>query len=115
MKYNGMIIQESLEDANILTGFVVDRIKETNDENEDDRRHIYHVLAEDTQILDLERYIKFGPWYSHFWNNEEIIIVFRDKVFRFNKDDKEGIIEAEKYGTNLGIPQEQLDFLIVNE
>ena len=48
----------------------------------------------------------------HFWNEREIIAVFKDKTFTFNSDDKPSRINAVNYGISLGIPEEQLDFII---
>jgi hypothetical protein len=48
----------------------------------------------------------------HFWKGRGIIAIFKDKIFEFNYDDKATWSEAISYGTSLGIPKEQLDFLI---
>lgn len=40
------------------------------------------------------------------------MVVFKDKTFEIDYDDKETWKEAVDYGLSLGIPAEQLDFLI---
>lgn len=49
------------------------------------------------------------PYYSHFYNDEEMVVVFKDKLFNVNPyaSTWSPIIE---YGKTLGIPAEQLDF-----
>lgn len=49
------------------------------------------------------------PYYSHFYNDEEMIVVFKDKLFKV----KPHILTWTPiigYGKGLGIPEEQLDF-----
>lgn len=112
-KYKGYIIEESLEDNLILNNFKIIGIKITDDENPADRWHIYEVETSKEQLLKISKYLKPGKWYTHFWDsNKNIIAVFKDKNFEFNYDNKESWNEAVEYGLSLGIPKEQLDFLI---
>ncbi len=48
-------------------------------------------------------------WYGHFYNDQELIVVFKDQVFKVapHKSTWTPIIE---YGQTLGIPEDQLDF-----
>lgn len=48
----------------------------------------------------------------HFWQDRDVIVVFRDKMFEVNFDDKETWKDAVAYGLSVGVPEEQLDFLI---
>jgi hypothetical protein len=48
----------------------------------------------------------------HFWKGREIIAVFQGKKFEFNYDDKSSWIPAVEHGLSIGIPKEQLNFLI---
>lgn len=48
----------------------------------------------------------------HFWNADDVIAVFSNKLFRFKHSDKSTWNEAIEYGKSLGIPKEQLDFVI---
>jgi hypothetical protein len=49
------------------------------------------------------------PYYTHFYNEEEVIVIFKNKVFRVTPHVStwKPIIE---YGLELKIPEEQLDF-----
>ena len=49
------------------------------------------------------------PYYSHFYNDEEMIVIFKDKVFKI-KPHISTWTPIIDYGKTLGIPKEQLDF-----
>ncbi|MFF0457851.1 hypothetical protein [Nocardia africana] len=51
-----------------------------------------------------------GPWYVEFHTHHQTFVVFRDRVFRFPRDDDDGHTAARTYGRNLGIPDHQLDW-----
>lgn len=48
----------------------------------------------------------------HFWKGQNIIVVFKDKIFEFESGDETTRKEAVNWGLAMGIPQEQLDFVI---
>lgn len=50
-----------------------------------------------------------GAWYNHLYNDEELIVIFKDKVFHVNPH-KSSWGEMLEYGASLSIPTEQLDF-----
>ncbi len=65
------------------------------------------------EIEKLQKYLKReGGWYMHFWKGKNVKVVFRDKIFEINSDDKETWKDAVAYGLSVGVPKEQLDFLI---
>ena len=49
-------------------------------------------------------------FYCHFYRNDELIIVFRERVFRASTQ-KATWKEAIDYGKSIGIPAGQLDFI----
>ncbi len=112
--YFGTIIKESLSDDVALTFFTVKKIEETDDETVEDRWHLYYIEAERENIEKLSPYIKEGPWYAHFCNDEELVVVFRNKVFSFLHEDKDTLFAVKEYGQSIGIKEEQLDFVIKN-
>ncbi len=112
-KYKGTIVKESLEDENILKDFVVIEETVTDDVNPNDQWHMFKVEADTEQLGKLSKVIKTERWYAHFWDDDgNIIVVYRDKVFSFHKDDEVGRKEAIDYGLSVDIPEEQLDFFI---
>lgn len=61
-------------------------------------------------ITDIQKHMKSGkPYYAHFYNDEVLIVVFKDRIYRCSRD-KKSWIEAIKYGMSMGIPGEQMDF-----
>ena len=56
-----------------------------------------------------ENLIPGGPYYAHFYRDDDLIVVFKERVFRVQPD-KSTWTETIEYGRNIGIPGEQLDF-----
>lgn len=52
--------------------------------------------------------IKRG-WYIHVCKDGVMTIVFKEKVFSFEKSQKDKIEDAKKYGVSIGILKEQMD------
>lgn len=111
-KYKGTIVQESLVDDSILNDLEIVKFKVTDDENPSDRWHLFTILAAPEQIKKLSSNLKSEKWYAHFWNGNDVIAVFPNKIFNFKHSDKSTWKETVEYGKSLGIPVEQLDFAI---
>ncbi len=109
--YKGTIIEESLIDNRVLNDFKITGFRISSDENPADRWHLYTITVNHEDIARLSKNIK-PKWYMHFWKGREIIAVFQGKKFEFNYDDKSSWIPAVEHGLSIGIPKEQLDFLI---
>ena len=109
--YTGIIVEESLEENRILNDLEIIKVKITKEENPAQRWHLYTVRVSKEDIEKLSKNIKTG-WYMHFWKGRNIVVIFRNKKFEFNFDDKSTWKPAVEYGLSLGIPKEQLDFLI---
>jgi hypothetical protein len=50
-------------------------------------------------------------FYFHLYRNDELVVVFKDAVFRVSVDDRSGWTPLIEHGTRLGIPPKQLDFV----
>lgn len=111
-EFNGTIVEKSLEDNRILNELEIVGFRITNEENPDERWHIYKVSVSKDEIQKLSRLIKPSKWYMHFWKGKNVIAVFKNKTFEFNSKDKATWKPAVEYGLSIGIPKEQLDFLI---
>ena len=48
----------------------------------------------------------------HFWQDNDVIAVFPDAIFRFKHSDKSTWKPAVEHGLSIKIPEEQLDFVI---
>lgn len=53
-------------------------------------------------------------FYAHFYSGDELIVVFRKKVFHITAD-KSTWKEAKAYGKSIGIREKQLNFLTPSE
>lgn len=110
MTYTGTIVEESLLDNRIINEFDVLDARISNAENPVDRWHLYKVEATPEQIDILSKCLKPNGWYTHFWQDDKIIVVFPGKKFEINHADKDTWHDAITYGQRIGIPMEQLDF-----
>lgn len=111
-KYKGTIVQESLTDDRILNDFEVIGFKVTKQDKPEDRWHLFTVLASEKSVRKLAKYLKPEKWYTHFWKGDDVIAIFPNKVFRFKYSDKSTWERAVEHGKSIGIPGEQLDFLM---
>ncbi len=111
-EYKGTIVEESLEDNRILNGVEIVGFRISKNENPQDRWHLYTVKVSKEDIKKISKYIKLGKWYMHFWKDKDVFAVFKNKVFGFKYDNKSTWKDAVEYGLSLGIPKEQLDFVI---
>jgi len=107
-KYKGTIIENSLQDKNILTELEITNTHHFHD------WVLHDVLVSKEQIKSLGHYLNGGAWYMHFWipGQDTAIVVFKDKDFEIKLSDKLSWIEAITYGKSVGIPEEQLDFIV---
>jgi len=108
MKYTGVIIEESLGNKEIIKQLKVLNLKVTDDENPNDRWHIYTVQVTREQIVEIQQSMAEGRWYTHFIEGDEIILVYKDKMFEYKMADKVEHAKAVEYGRSIGIPEEQL-------
>lgn len=115
--YKGSIISESLKEPSFINKLKVYRVKigeedeEIPRENRIGRWHLYWVEVSEDEIKEISKELKEG-WYAHFWQNKKVIVIFKDKRFKIDFDNKETWKEVLEYGKSLGIPEEQLDFPI---
>jgi len=110
--YTGTIIEESLLDSRILNEFKINAVKISNSEKPEERWHLYEVEATIDQIRMLTTQLKPTGWYTHFWQDDDIIVIFPGRKFRIHHSDKATWSEAISYGQSIGIPTKQLDFRI---
>jgi len=110
--YTGTIVEESLNDNRLLNSLEIKSVKISSADNKQDRWHLYKVYVSKEQISKLSHELKSEKWYMHFWNGDDVIAVFPNKAFSFSYSDKNTWSEAVKHGLDLGIPAEQLDFVI---
>ncbi len=116
----GVIIEESLEDANILkkVKIVNTKVEVVTEKHKTPwikqwtlhtvsipEKHIESFAKELSKVLDSKH-----DWYADFKDDSTHYIIFRNKVFRVDRTSKEQYVAVTKYGMSLGIPHYQLDF-----
>lgn len=110
MEFHGIIVENSLGDPSI--GKSWDIIEQEVDGNW--VMDLIRVSENDLDnfIKNLQNNMNKGTWYAHFYNHDgsKLVVVFKEKVFKTNNK-KENWGEIMKYGKDLNIPIEQLDFL----
>ena len=118
--FNGVIIEESLENKDVLqkVKIIKTKVEEVIEEHQTPwikqwTLHTVEILenqadeiAEDlSKSLDSEH-----DWYADFKNDKFHYIIFRNKVFKVDRSKPKQYQDITKYGVSLGIPDYQLDF-----
>lgn len=70
---------------------------------------MYNSLLSENEIDNVHSHLKPG-WYVHFWKKDKMIVLFKDKKFILDINNKNTWKKAIEYGLSIGIPLEQLDF-----
>ena len=106
--FKGTVVENSLVDKKVLESINIEKTYQSGD------WILYDVLVNEQQIVRLSKSLANGSWYMHFWEpgNDDIKVVFRNKIFDIKFSDKSTWTDAVAYGKSIGIPDEQLDFLI---
>lgn len=108
--YHGIILDLEFEDPKYPETFkVFAKRKSTNND-----WVLYGIEVESADfektVAAIQKKMKSNkPYYAHFYNDKELVVLFKDKVFRVKPHIStwKPIIE---YGRKLDIPEEQLDF-----
>jgi hypothetical protein len=75
--------------------------------------HIYWISCDEMQIDEIQRELKPWRWYAHFWRGNEMVVIYSDARFEVSRSDRSTWTPAIEHGRIKGIPDEQLDFLIL--
>jgi len=109
--FKGTIIENSLADPSILQSLEIEKTWQ------DGSWTLHNVLVDEDTALKIGNYLVDGPWYIHFWKpgDDNVLVVFKSKNFWIKYSDKSTWADAVAYGKSIGIPEEQLDFLMHDE
>ncbi len=120
MNYQGVIIEESLENKYILKEVKISetKVEEVVEEHKTPwiKQWTLHTVGiPENQAKSVAEKISKAldskhNWYADFKNDTHHYIIFRDKVFYIDRKNKEQYDEAKQYGISLGIPEYQVDF-----
>ena len=120
MNYKGVIIEESLENKDILKDVKIleTKVEEVVEEHKTPwikQWTLHTVEIPENQVAGVAEKISKAldskhDWYADFKNDTHHYIIFRDKVFKIDRREKEQYDNAVKFGISLGIPAHQLNF-----
>jgi len=120
--YQGVIIEESLENKEVLKKIKIisTKVEPITDEHKTpwlSQWTLHTVEIPDNEAKEIAEGISKsldrnhgGSWYADFKNDTHHYIIFRDKIFYIDRKSKEQYDEAKRYGISLGIPEYQVDF-----
>ena len=120
MNYQGVIIEESLDNKEVLNNVKIVKTK-VSSVNEKHRTpwvkqwtiHTAEIAEENADKVaeqiskDLD---KAHSWYADFKNKDYHFIIYRGKVFKVDLKNPVLYKDAKQYGILLGIPEYQVDF-----
>lgn len=120
MDFEGVIIEESLEEKSILKELAVIKTKvETVTEEHKTpwltqwTLHTVRVPEKEAEAV-VEKVSKAleqeHEWYADFKNNETHYVIFHNRVFKVDRSKPEQYKPVVEHGLSLGIPDYQLDF-----
>jgi len=120
MNYKGVIIEESLDDRSILkkVDIVSTKVEEVIKSHKTPwiRQWTLHTVeipeekAQEIAEMISKVLESKHDWYADFKNKQFHYIVFKGKVFKVDRSKPDEYELVKKYGTDLGIPDYQLDF-----
>jgi len=105
-EYHGTIVEQSLTNKDVLNELIILRTYTAGD------WMLYDVGIDESSIKTIQSAMSDDPWYMNFWNDSKIVCVFKNKTFKMERSDKNTWKDAINYGIAIGIPKEQLDFVI---
>ena len=120
--YQGVIIEESLENKEVLKKIKIisTKVELITEEHKTPwllRWTLYTVEISDNMAKEIAEEISKsldrdhgGSWYADFKNDTHHYIIFRDKILYIDRKNKEQYNEVKRYGISLGIPEYQVDF-----
>src|SRR5262249_20457062 len=117
--FDGCVIGESLRDPTIINRLAVWRAWISSDELsiDDDgttsRWHIYWISCSASDIDRIQAALHPWRWYAHFWRDDHMIVIYHDARFEMDRADRSTWTPAIDHGRRKGVPDEQLDFLIL--
>ncbi|MHB9031895.1 MAG: hypothetical protein ACYC6L_02485 [Anaerolineae bacterium] len=118
--YIGVIIAESLENDAVMdrvkvTGTEISKVTEPDVTPWLDHWTIQSIEVDETNADEVAQLLSTAlkpdeAWYADYHNDSYHYIIFRGKVFKVDRSDKEQYRQVKDFGTARGIPGFQLDF-----
>lgn len=106
-KYIGRVIKQGFVNDNCLEGINVE-----NENVSDNGNIVYTIKVYEGTVKYLSENLKSNKYCMYFENESDVIVIYKDKTFKININDKEKLKEAFNYGINLGISSNELEMVI---
>lgn len=120
MDYKGVIIEESLICSEILKELEIiqTEIAETTEREATpwlEQWTLQTVIISENKIEEYTKRLSklidvshIGDWYCDFRNEQYHYVVFSNKIFKLNRDNKQDYNDMRIYAIGIGVPEEQL-------
>ena len=114
----GLLLKESLADLRVLDRLRITRTETWNVANVSaDQPSVWTALSfevddaeADAIVAELSYALKSPGWYIDAQLGDEMIVIFPDRIFRYQRSDQTGKAEAQAYAGTIGIPSSQIDW-----
>ena len=113
--YTGILLNKSFDESRtVIDSLHILRTKIYTDSD----WIVYQAVIDNNNIEEVlkntSKNMIDGPWYNHFYNEDEVVVVFKDKIFRISKSNYD-LSEIIIYSQNLDIPSDQIDIKPIND
>ena len=127
MDYEGIIIEESLEDRSVLDSVQIldKRVEPISAHHRTpwlERWTLLTVRVPEAMVKDIASVISMSidavhpaSWYADFKNETHHYVIYRERVFYIDRRSREQYAKAVDYGVSRGLPEHQADFLALIE
>lgn len=120
--YEGVIIEESLEDKAALekvqiTATKIEQVTEEHRTPWVSQWTLHSVMVPEADAAAIADHISAsldqahgGSWYADYKNESHHYIIYPDRIFFIDRSDRLQYEAAKQHGISLGIPEYQVDF-----
>jgi len=114
----GLVLKESLIDLGVLDRLRVTKTETWNVPNASiDQPSVWTAISfevdeaqADAVIEELSHVLKSPGWYIDARLDDEVIVIFPDRIFRYWRGDPAGKAGAQAHARAIGIPPSQIDW-----
>jgi len=127
MDYEGIIIEESLEDRSVLDSVQIldKRVEPISAHHRTpwlERWTLHTVRIPESKARQVAEGLSHAldaahpaSWYADFKNETHHYVIYRERVFYIDRRSREQYAKAVDYGVSRGLPEHQADFLALIE
>jgi len=114
----GLLLKESLSDLNILGRLRIAKTETWNVANAaENQPNVWTAMSfevedaeADAVAEELSHALKSPGWYIDARRDVWVYVIFPQRVFKYQRGDRVGKLEAQTYAQAIGIPPSQIDW-----